>query len=128
LLGGGTAGEIVAAFGAGEFVLVLSSNLFDEIGDAVKRPKMRAAIGTTEAEELLGLIEERGAIVVPSSEINICRDAKDNWLLEAAVEGEADMIVTGDHDLLVLGRLGDTEIVRPVEFLRRLGATGRTSS
>jgi putative PIN family toxin of toxin-antitoxin system len=35
--------------------------------------------------------------------VHACRDPKDNMILEAAVNGQADIIVTGDKDLVVFG-------------------------
>ena len=48
--------------------------------------------------------------------MNVCRDGKDNFLLEVALEGEADYLVTGDEDLLVLDPFHNTKIVKPKDF------------
>ena len=48
------------------------------------------------------------------------RDAKDDPYLAAAVAAKAQVIVTYDRDLLVLGRPFGIRILRPIEFLRRL--------
>ena len=47
-----------------------------------------------------------------------CRDTKDNKFLDLAVNGRAEMIITGDADLLVLGAFRDIPIIAPVTFLR----------
>jgi predicted nucleic acid-binding protein len=49
--------------------------------------------------------------------IRVCRDPKDNMLLELAVSGKADVIVTGDTDLLVLNPFKNIAILQPVAFL-----------
>jgi hypothetical protein len=49
-----------------------------------------------------------------------CRDATDDMVLAAAVAAEADAIVTGDQDLLVLGSYNGIAIVSPRSFLERL--------
>ena len=49
--------------------------------------------------------------------INVCRDPKDNMILELAVSGRADVIVTGDQDLLVLDPFQGIRIVTPEAFL-----------
>jgi len=46
-----------------------------------------------------------------------CRDAKDNFLLELAVDGKADYLVTGDNDLLILQTVQKTKIIRMNDFL-----------
>ena len=49
----------------------------------------------------------------------ICRDPKDDFILECAETGRADLIVTGDKDLLSLASYGRTEIVTPRQYLDR---------
>lgn len=65
-------------------------------------------------------INESFLIVHPKESINIVRDRDDNRVLEAAVEGECDYIVTGDKDLLDLGEFENIKIVTPVDFLANL--------
>lgn len=50
----------------------------------------------------------------------VCRDPKDDVVLATAVAAEADAIVTGDQDLLILGSYQDISIVSPRSFLERL--------
>jgi len=50
-------------------------------------------------------------------QINECRDPKDNKYLELAVSGQAECIVTGDNDLLVLNPFRDIGILTAQEFL-----------
>ena len=49
--------------------------------------------------------------------ITDCRDPKDNKFLEIAVNGDADYILTGDQDLLILNPFRDILIVPPAYFL-----------
>lgn len=48
----------------------------------------------------------------------ICRDPKDDAILETALKAEADLIVAGDKDLLSLGQFRKTRIVSPAAYLR----------
>lgn len=50
----------------------------------------------------------------------ITRDLKDDYLLAYAVVGEADYLVTGDKDLLVLEKIGEVAIVSPADFAKLL--------
>jgi predicted nucleic acid-binding protein len=59
-------------------------------------------------------------LVTPQNKISACRDPKDNKFLEAALAGEADCIVSGDADLLVLTPFEDIPILRPAEVLAKL--------
>jgi len=51
--------------------------------------------------------------------IRICRDPSDDKFLEAAVNGGADLLLTGDADLLALNPFRGTRIMTPGEYLGR---------
>jgi putative PIN family toxin of toxin-antitoxin system len=51
--------------------------------------------------------------------IHACRDLRDDKFLEVAVHGRADVIVTGDADLLALDPFRGIAILTPDEYLRR---------
>lgn len=53
-------------------------------------------------------------IVAP---IHVCRDPKDDKFLEVAVHGRADVIVTGDEDLLVLNPFRGIAVLTPAQYL-----------
>ncbi len=50
------------------------------------------------------------------SKVELCRDPKDNFLLALAKDGDADYLITGDADLLVLKEFEKTKIVTLAEF------------
>lgn len=81
-----------------------------------KRPKLRKYISRDELEDLLETIDEVAEFVNVTSNISECRDPKDNFLLSLAVDGKADYLLTGDKDLLVLKKIGVTEIKTISEF------------
>lgn len=62
-----------------------------------------------------------GELVSPSRRLTVLRDDPDNRILECAVEGEADLIVSGERHLLELGSHEGIEIVTVSEAMRRLG-------
>lgn len=51
--------------------------------------------------------------------IKLCRDPKDDMYLELALSGQADCIITGDQDLLVLNPFKNIPIITPLEFLNQ---------
>jgi putative PIN family toxin of toxin-antitoxin system len=51
--------------------------------------------------------------------INVCRDPRDDKFLSLAVSGNADLIITGDKDLLVLHPFRGIDIIRPIDYLSR---------
>lgn len=65
-------------------------------------------------------IKKSFIMVQPKIALSISRDEDDNRILEAAVEGNCDFIVTGDKDLLDLGKCKHTKIVTAEEFLKLL--------
>jgi putative PIN family toxin of toxin-antitoxin system len=58
-------------------------------------------------------------IIEISETITVCRDPKDDKLLELTVCGNAGFLVTGDKDLLVLNPFRGVEILTPREFLEK---------
>jgi putative PIN family toxin of toxin-antitoxin system len=64
---------------------------------------------------LISLIEIAGIV----QEIRACRDPDDDRFLEAAVNGRADVLVSGDDDLLVLHPFRGIAILSPAEYLKR---------
>ena len=57
-------------------------------------------------------------VVNPSKVIDKVRDPDDNRVLEAAVEGNCDFIITGDKDLLDLGKYKNIKILTAEKFLQ----------
>jgi len=45
--------------------------------------------------------------------VRVCRDPKDDKFLELAVDGQTQMLVTGDKDLLALSPYRDIQILTP---------------
>ena len=68
-------------------------------------------------------IKKNFTIVLPTSTIKIVKDDSDNRVLEAAVEGNCYCVVTGDKELLNLGKFRGIRIVSPSEFLELVKLT-----
>jgi len=57
-------------------------------------------------------------MVYPTKEVRLCRDPKDNMLLECCLEAGANFLISGDKDLLEMDEPGlDFKIVTPKEFV-----------
>jgi uncharacterized protein len=61
-------------------------------------------------------------IVVAGRLSGVCRDPKDDFILECAATGKADVIVTGDNDLLSLDPYGPIRILTPRQYLDDAGS------
>lgn len=66
----------------------------------------------------LKLISRAAEVLRPTVKVSELKDVADNRILECAVAGHADMIVTGDRSLLALKMFRDIPIMRLVDFLR----------
>jgi putative PIN family toxin of toxin-antitoxin system len=98
--------------------LVFNESLLKEIESVIVRPKFdRYLTGRARALYLAQLKES--VLMVPTIiRVSACRDPRDNHVLEAAVNGSADLIVTGDEDLLALNPFHDVRILTAIDFLR----------
>ncbi|MBI3559726.1 putative toxin-antitoxin system toxin component, PIN family [Candidatus Gottesmanbacteria bacterium] len=63
-------------------------------------------------------LENNSIKVIPVTNITLCRDPKDNEILALAIDGAASYIITGDRDLLTLGKVRGVTIVNPIELLQ----------
>jgi uncharacterized protein len=96
--------------------VVISDEQLEEIATVLRRPKFRRYFSADDIEEFLALLYKSARIVELQHTIKDCRDEKDNFLLETAIRGKADYIVTGDRDLLVLNPYRGKEIIGFKEF------------
>lgn len=97
--------------------LLISNALIDEISRIVYRPKFDRYITDAQREDFLISLVQTGVLIEVTETIDVCRDPKDNMILELAVSGNADVIVTGDSDLLVLHPFREISILNPQTFL-----------
>ncbi|MEM7655411.1 MAG: putative toxin-antitoxin system toxin component, PIN family [Bacteroidota bacterium] len=101
--------------------LVFSEELLQEFVGVAMRPKFRKIFSGEDIEALLELFEAFGELVEVVSEVEVCRDPKDNFLLALAKDSGADYLITGDQDVLVLDRFEQTNIVTFTEFIELIG-------
>lgn len=104
-----------AAIDSGE--ILLSETLVNEIYEILQRKKFERYISAEQREEFLIALVQSAELVEITETITACRDPKDNHILELAVSGSAQVIVTGDSDLLVLNPFQEIQIVMPRDFL-----------
>jgi len=78
----------------------------------------KLSLSSSDLELIIGEIEDKFTIVAPKHSLHIIRDEDDNRVLEAAVEGNCDFIITGDQDLLELSKYQHIKILTPENFLQ----------
>ena len=94
--------------------VILSDVILGEVAETLlTKFSYESALVSNVIVELVKVVE----IVEPVTfEEQVCRDPDDDAILGTAVAGNADCIVTGDSDLLVLERFRDVDIISPSEF------------
>jgi uncharacterized protein len=116
LLFGGAPGRIRDLWVTGRLVPLLSRETFAEFIRVLAYPKFRltpAEITIIVEGELLPFAEVMDATVDASG---MCRDPHDDKFLSLAASGQADYLITGDQDLLVLRSFKKVSIVTVSEF------------
>ncbi|MFZ5911835.1 MAG: putative toxin-antitoxin system toxin component, PIN family [Chloroflexota bacterium] len=97
--------------------ILISTALVNEVYRVLSRPKFDRYINDVQREDFMLALVETGVLIDVTETLNVCRDPKDNMVLELAVSGKADAIVTGDSDLLVLNPFQKIAILTPQTFL-----------
>jgi len=71
--------------------------------------------------EYLDLLQTSAEVVEPIElSRNVCRDPDDLMVLGLVAPGVADIVVSGDQDLLVIGKFAGTRIVSPRDFWEKM--------
>lgn len=98
--------------------LAISEAGLDELTEVLFRKKFdRYFLHDEERWTIVRKIEQGSAVYVPTIQITDCRDPKDNKFLELAVTAQADCLITGDADLLVLHPFRLIPILNAGDFL-----------
>ncbi len=114
----GVPGQILRLWRAGQLHLLYSPALLDELVNVLARPRLRKyGLQPDDVRAIIDFLHEYGQLVIPTETLSVCRDPKDNHILEIAMTSRADAIVSGDDDLLVLNPFQGIPILSPADFL-----------
>jgi putative PIN family toxin of toxin-antitoxin system len=97
--------------------LVATLDTLRELIEKLHSSKFESYVRRERRDALLERVVSLVEIIDVLQSIRASRDAKDDKFLEAAVNGRADVIVTGDKDLLDLNPFRGVAIVTPAEYL-----------
>ncbi len=103
----------------GKAELFISREQLNELSKVLSYQKL--GFTREQAERFVALLIKVAAFVEPKEKVNVIEnDPDDNRILEAAMAGNVDYIVTGDSDLLNLKVFDGVKIVTPKEFLQKI--------
>ena len=112
---------VVEAMRARVGVLIFSDETFDELRTRLHHRKFDEYVSRQGRSVYLAQLQAVSEWVSIIGAKLDCRDPNDDKLLETALIGETDCIVTGDQDLLVLSPFHDIPILSPADFLAQEG-------
>jgi uncharacterized protein len=104
----------------GDILLIFSEESLEEFVTVARRPKISKYISESAIDEILSLFHKYGKLIKVVSSIADCRDQKDNFLLNLAIDSNADFLITGDSHLLILKRVRNTIIITWNDFIKAL--------
>jgi len=108
--------------------LLVSEDTLAELAQTISRDKFNPYVSLEDRQEFFRLYARLAEWVPISSTVRVCRDPNDDKFLELAVDGQAQMVVTGDKDLLGLSQYRGIEILTPAGVLAVPDAALLTSS
>ena len=115
LVFGGKPRLVVELLARGAIEVVISEEILTEMRRKVASKFADFADDLARMETLLE--QDADLVKLGTITISVCRDPDDNRILETALIGGCDYIVSGDKDLLTLGSYKGIKILKPVDFL-----------
>lgn len=97
--------------------VLISDETVAEFDDVAGREKFETYLEAGEREAFEELLHREAQFVEVTETVEASRDPDDDKFLELAVVGGAEVLVSGDQDLLVLDPFRDMRIVRPRTFV-----------
>ena len=123
--------HLLSLWREGRFALVLSQSIIDEVESVLSRRSLRLKYRytLTEVTDLINLLHQASIVEVNTS-FELCRDPKDDMLIDCAVSGRVQFLVSYDNDLVDDDELKQAlfefgvEVIEPPDFLEKIRETG----
>lgn len=113
---GGTAAKAVD-LAISKHQVLMSEATLEELARVLSRSKFDRYVSVADRQQFIRHLGSIVEMVPIARRVQVCRDPKDDALLELALNGEASHIVTGDADLLVLHPWQGVAILTPADWL-----------
>jgi putative PIN family toxin of toxin-antitoxin system len=101
------------------FELIISAQLLAELTGKITEKKFRKYFSIEYGLQFVDILKLRATVMSVTSEVSICRDLKDNYLLALAKDAKADFLITGDKDLFEIQKFENTIICTLDDFLQK---------
>ena len=97
----GPPAAVIAEFDTDTIIAVISQPFLNELAGVITRNRIRQRLRVSgeDADEILARVRRKAVTVYPTGAIQLCRDEKDDVMLETAILGHAHYIVSRDDDI-----------------------------
>lgn len=104
-----------------EWIPLTALPLLQELDRVLQYPRLQRYYTSEARIRFVALVAALSELVeLPDAAPRICRDPADDWVIACAVIGRADVMVSGDRDLLDLERVADIPILSARQFWQLL--------
>ncbi len=108
------------------YIILASKELFQEYVSVLKRPKFKKYFIDVNVDDLLQVYIKLLTFVEINCDVKLCRDPNDDFIIQLAISSEADFLITGDNDILILESFGNCQFISLSEFIL-LNSTSQSS-
>jgi putative PIN family toxin of toxin-antitoxin system len=112
--------ELLSIIARREATLLLSKEILNEFTKVMRRNKLTEYVTEEQVEGFIENIERIAEFVELESHLEVVNDPKDDIVINTAIDGRADLIVSGDHHLLSLKEFRGIKIASVDEAVRKL--------
>ena len=99
-----------------EVLVCVCDEQIEELKATFAKPKLQKYFDIEQITNFLNFINEYTENVSLKTKTDICRDKKDNFLVSLALDSQAEYLITGDNDLLILNPIESTQVIKYTDF------------
>jgi putative PIN family toxin of toxin-antitoxin system len=112
----GPASRILELWAKDKIEVVVSPEILTEYQRLLVEMERERSAGLADAWTVF--IAQHATVLHPVSRPRLCRDPDDDKFLHCALSAGVRVVITGDKDLLSMGRVADVDLLTPTAFLR----------
>ena len=103
----------------GTIIAFITEEVWSELIEKIQSPRIKPMLNRNTAK-FIAQYKYAVTKIQAATKLSICRDPKDDKFLELAQDSQADYLITGDQDLLILRNHLSTKIITISEFTQSL--------